>query len=187
MQEELDMSMDIAKESMEGTIDHLQKELVKIRAGKASPAMLNGMMVEYYGSPTPMSQVANISAADSKTLVIQPWEKSMLAAIEKSVFEANLGITPLNDGEVIRLSIPPMTEQRRKDLVKTSRGHGEDAKISLRSARQKAMEAIKSAVKDGYPEDAGKKMEGDVQNMINAFSKKIDALIDVKEKDIMTI
>jgi len=187
MQEEIDMLLEIAKESMDGSISHLQSELSKIRAGKASTKMLDGIKVDYYGSPTPLAQVANVSTADARTLVIQPWEKSMLGPIEKSIFEANLGLTPMNDGEVVRINIPPLTEERRKKLVKTARSEGENAKISIRSGRQKAMDGIKKAVKDGYPEDAGKKVEATIQTMTNNFGKKVDTIMESKEKDIMTV
>lgn len=187
MQEEIDMAMDILNESMESKLDHLNKELGKIRTGKASPSMLNGIMVDYYGSATPLNQVANVSASDSKTLSIQPWEKSMLGPIEKAIFEANLGFTPMNDGEMVRITLPPLTEERRRDLVKMAKASGEDTKVSMRSARQKAMDAVKSAVKNGYPEDAGKKTETDIQNIINASTKKVDEVVQSKESDIMTV
>lgn len=187
MQEEVDLLLEIAKESMGQSIGHLKHELSKIRAGKASTAMLDGIKVDYYGSPTPLSQVANVSTADAKTLVIQPWEKSMLAPIEKSIFEANLGLTPMNDGEMVRINIPPLTEERRKGLAKSAKKLGEDAKIGLRSARHKAMDGVKKAVKDGYPEDAGKKREGEIQDMTNSYGKKVDEMLVAKEKDIMTV
>lgn len=187
MQEEIDMAMDILNESMESKLDHLNKELGKIRTGKASPSMLNGIMVDYYGSATPLNQVANVSASDSKTLSIQPWEKSMLGPIEKAIFEANLGFTPMNDGEMVRITLPPLTEERRRDLVKMAKASGEDTKVSMRSARQKAMDAVKSAVKNGYPEDAGKKTETDIQNIINSSTKKVDEVVQSKESDIMTV
>lgn len=187
MQEEIDMAMDILNESMESKLDHLNKELGKIRTGKASPSMLNGIMVDYYGSATPLNQVANVSASDSKTLSIQPWEKSMLGPIEKAIFEANLGFTPMNDGEMVRITLPPLTEERRRDLVKMAKASGEDTKVSMRSARQKAMDTVKSAVKNGYPEDAGKKAETDIQNIINASTKKVDDVVQSKESDIMTV
>lgn len=172
---------------MDKTISHLQEELAKIRSGKASPAMLSGIMVSYYGAPTPMSQVANISTPDGRTLSIQPWEKSLLGEIEKAIFEANLGLTPMNDGEFVRISIPPMTEERRKELVKQAKALGEDAKVSLRNSRHKMMEFIKKEVKDGYPEDEGKKKEDNVQTQVTKFGKKIDDIISAKEKDIMTV
>ena len=187
MNEELEMSLEIAQESMSSSIEHLKKELLKINTGNASPAMVNDLMVDYYGSPTPLKQVANVSKSDAKTLVIQPWEKSMLAPIERSIFEANLGVTPMNDGELIRIIIPPLTEDRRRMLGKKAKSVGEDAKISIRNARRDAMDAIKKAVKNGYPEDAGKREESNVQESTNSFSKKVDDLVVAKEKDIMTV
>jgi ribosome recycling factor len=184
---EVNNTMQIAKESMQAAIDHLQFELTKVRTGKASPALLIDIAVNYYGAMTPLNQVASISTADARTIVIQPWEKKMLPTLEKAIFEANLGITPMNDGEVIRLSIPPLTEERRRDLVKQAKHLGEEAKISVRSARHKALDAIKKAIKDGYPEDAGKNKEGEVQDMVSDFTKKIDHLIEVKEKDVMHV
>lgn len=172
---------------MNGAMEHLQKELAKIRAGKASPAMLAGIKVEYYGTPTALSQVANVTTPDGRTISIQPWEKSLLANIEQAIFAANLGLTPMNDGEFVRISIPPLTEDRRKVLVKQSKQAGEDAKVSVRKARQKMMESIKNAVKDGFPEDMGKRKEEEVQKIVNSFGKKIDDLIKAKESDIMTV
>ncbi|MFZ2899554.1 MAG: ribosome recycling factor [Saprospiraceae bacterium] len=187
MQEDMQLQMEIVKEGMAGALEHLQRELTHVKAGKASPAMVDGLRVDYYGALTPLSQVSNISTSDAKTLVIQPWEKSLLAPIEKAIFEANLGVTPMNDGEVIRLVVPPLTEERRRDLVKRVKQFGEDAKVGIRSVRHKGMDAIKKAVKEGYPEDAGKKLEADVQKMVDDFIKKVDALVESKEKDIMTV
>jgi len=187
MIDDVNMAIEIAQESMGEAIERLHRELLKLRTGKASPNMVSDLLVDYYGSPTPLKQVANISKADVRTLTIQPWEKAMLGPIEKSIFEANLGITPMNDGEMIRISIPPLTEERRKDLVKKAKATGEDAKISIRNARKDAMETIKKSVKNGLSEDIGKGKEGDVQNATNNFSKKVDDLITAKEKDIMTI
>lgn len=187
MEEEIGMIMDMVKEGMDKSIEHLLQELKKIRAGKASPDMIAGVSVDYYGTPTPLKQVANITVADSRTLSIQPWEKSMLAPIEKGIFEANLGLTPMNDGEFVRINIPPMTEERRRELAKRVKATGEDCKVSLRSARREGMDGIKSSVKDGYSEDSGKRKEEEIQNMTNAFSKKVDELCDAKEKEIMTV
>ena len=187
MDEDLDLLLDMTKESMEGTLDHLQKELLKIRTGKATPAMLGGVMVEYYGSPTPLNQVANIGASDARTLSIQPWEKSMLGPIEKGIFEANLGLTPMNDGEVVRITIPPLTTERRQSLGKQVRAHGEDAKVSLRNVRRDAMESIKKEVKNGYPEDAGKRLEDQIDDLTKQYSGKVDKIVEVKEADIMTV
>jgi ribosome recycling factor len=175
------------KNGMDKAIDHLQKELVKVRAGKASPIMLDGILVNYYGTMTPLSQVSNISTPDSRTLSIQPWEKNMLGPIEKAIFEANLGLTPMNDGEFVRINIPPLTEERRKDLVKSTKKLGEDAKISIRDHRHKALEAIKKEVKDGFPEDAGKRVEKEVDDMTKSYNDKVDNMLKQKEKDIMTI
>ncbi len=185
--EEVNMAIEIAREGMDHALEHLNNELVKIRTGKASPAMLNGLLVEYYGSPTPLNQVANVATSDARTITIQPWEKKMLATIEQSIFAANLGLTPMNDGEIIRINIPPLTEERRKQLVKQAKQLGEECKISLRSSRHKAMDAIKKAVKDGYPEDAGKRREEEVDKLVHDYSEKIDHVVEVKEKDIMTV
>lgn len=173
--------------NMEQALEHLKTELSKIRAGKASPSMLSSIMVDYYGSPTPLMQVANVGTADSRTITIQPWEKNMLAHIERAIFEANLGLTPMNDGEFVRINIPPMTEERRVQLVKQSKGHGEDGKVSVRSARHKMIDFIKKEVKDGYPEDAGKRKEEQAEALTKKYYALIDALIEAKEKDIMTV
>lgn len=173
--------------AMEDSIEHLQKELATIRAGKASPNMLSGIIVPYYGAPTPLNQVANVSTSDSRTITIQPWEKNMLAPIEKAIFEANLGVTPQNNGEIVIINIPPLTEERRKELVKRSKSIGEDTKVGIRSARREAMDRIKKAVKAGFPEDAGKRKEDEVEKMTKDFVDRIDKLVENKEKDIMTI
>ena len=182
MQEDIDLILEMAQEGMHDSLDHLGQELKKIRAGKASPAVLEGVMVEYYGSPTPLKQVANVSTSDARTLVIQPWEKTMLAPIEKAIFNANLGFTPMNDGEVVRINIPVLTEERRREYVKRAKGYGEDAKVSIRNHRREAMDGVKKAVKDGYPEDAGKRVEGQVQDLTDKHSKKVEEMIDAKEK-----
>jgi ribosome recycling factor len=187
MAETLEGTIQHGKEQMDHTIDHLKKELTKIRTGKASAGLLDGLMVEYYGSNTPLQQVANVGVADARTVTIQPWEKSMLGKIEQAIFAANLGITPMNDGEIIRISIPPLTEERRKDLVKQAKKMGEEAKVALRNARHKVMEFIKKEIKDGYPEDAGKRLEAEVDKMLHVHSDAIDHLITAKEKDIMTV
>ncbi len=185
--EDVSTYVEMAKELMNDSLEHLKQELAKIRTGKANPSMLGGIMVPYYGSPTPLNQVANVGSADARTLTIQPWEKNMLAPIEKAIFEANLGLTPQNDGEIIRIPIPPLTEDRRKDLAKRAKALGEDAKVSIRNARREAMDGIKAAIKDGFPEDAGKRKETEIQELTNQFSHKADELIEAKEKDIMTI
>lgn len=187
MEEDLIKYFGQAHNLMADTLERLQKELLKIRTGKASPNLVTGLMVDYYGSPTPLGQVANVNAIDSKTITIQPWEKSMLGPIEQAIFAANLGITPQNNGESVLLNIPPMTEERRKDLVKSAKALGEDAKISLRNVRQKVMEKIKVAVKDGYPEDAGKGKEEEIQKKLKGFEQNIIDLLAQKEKDILTV
>lgn len=175
------------KEDIKKSLEHLASELTKIRAGKANPSMLNGIMVEYYGNPTPLSQVANLGTPDSRTISIQPWEKSLLGPIEQAIFAANLGITPMNDGEFIRITIPPLTEDRRKDLVKQAKGLGEDTKVSLRTIRNRMMDFVKKEVKDGFPEDAGKRTEGEIEDMIKTYTEEIHQMIDGKEKDILKV
>lgn len=176
-----------AKKYMDDALVHLDNELKKIRTGKASPSMLNGILVDYYDNPTPLSQVANVGVADAKTLTIQPWEKKMLSVIEQAIFASNMGLTPMNDGEIIRISIPPLTEERRKEMVKRAKALGEEGKISLRNARHKVMDFIKKEVKGGLPEDTGKDKEAEIQNIINDYGKRVDAMVAAKEKDVMTI
>ncbi len=185
--EEINTLMKDAKLGMDSAIEHLVFELTKVRTGKASPSLLIDIAINYYGSMTPLNQVASISTSDARTLVIQPWEKSLLGPIERALFEANLGITPMNDGEVIRLAIPMLTEERRKELVKVAKQLGEDAKISIRNSRHKALDGIKKAVKDGYSEDLGKCREAEIQDLVNEYSKKVDQLVEAKEKDVMTV
>lgn len=187
MADTIESTLASGKAEMEKAVDHLRSDLAKIRAGKATPAMLNGIMVDYYGNPTPLTQVANLGTPDSRTISIQPWEKNMLGAIEKSIFEANLGLTPMNDGEFVRIIIPPLTQDRRKQMAKQSKGYGDDAKVSFRNSRHKMLDFIKKEVKDGFPEDAGKKREDEVQAMVNAFSKTVDGILEAKEKDILTV
>lgn len=187
MEQTIESTIKEGKEEMDHALEHLRQELIKIRAGKASPSMLGGIMVDYYGNPTPLSQVANMNAPDSRTISIQPWEKSMLGYIEKAIFEANLGLTPMNDGEFVRITIPPLTEERRMQLVKQAKSLGEDTKISLRNSRHKMMDFIKKEVKNGYPEDAGKRKEGDVESMLKNHYAEVDKIIEAKEKDIMTV
>ena len=187
MAETVDSTIQHGSEQMDVAIDHLKRELTKIRTGKAATGMLDGLHVDYYGSSTPLHQVANIGIADARTITIQPWEKPMLAKIEQVIFAANLGITPMNDGEIIRISIPPLTEERRKDLVKQAKTMGEEAKVALRHARHKVIDFIKKEMKDGFPEDIGKRKEMEVDKMLHNHSETIDHLISAKEKDIMTV
>lgn len=187
MTEELQMIFDEVSEKMDKAIDRLTSELTKIRAGKASPAMLGGVMVDYYGSATPLSQVSNVSTPDAKTITIQPWEKQLLGDIEKAIFEANLGLTPQNNGESIMINVPPVTEERRFELVKKAKAEGEKAKVSLRNARKDANDNVKSEQKDGLSEDMAKDAEAKIQDLTNNYSSKIDALLAEKEKSIMVI
>jgi ribosome recycling factor len=187
MQEDIDIQVTISEEGMQGAIDHFQKELVKVRTGRANPSVLGGIMVDYYGSQTPMNQISNISAPDGRTLMIQPWERKMLDVIERAIINSNLGFAPQNNGEIIRISIPPLTEERRKDYVRRVKLLAEDARVSIRNSRRDLMEAIKEAVKNGYPEDAGKRMEGLAQNLTDKYAAEVDKLAEAKETDIMTI
>ncbi len=185
--EEVSKDMAEAKAQMEKALEHLNHELVKLRTGKASTALISDLMVEYYGTPTPLPQVANLQVGDSRTIMIQPWERNMLGSIERALINANLGITPANDGEVIRLSVPPLTEERRKELVKKAKQAGEESKVGVRTARHKALDHIKKAVKDGLPEDLGKRKETELQDLVNKFVEQTDQVVAAKEKEIMTI
>ena len=187
MEKYLSDILEEGKMSMEEAIEHLNNELMHIRAGKASPEMLSDVYVEAYGTKTSLQHVANISVVDSRTIAIQPWDKSQLKNIEHAIFASNIGITPMNDGEFIRLTVPPLTEDRRKQLVKVAKQYGEDTKVSLRSTRHKLLEAIKKEVKDGYPEDSGKRREKEVDDMTRDYYKKVEDLLDKKEKEIMTV
>ena len=172
---------------MQKAVDFLEESLANIRAGKASVNVLNGVFVDYYGSQTPVSGVASVTVPDAKTILIQPWDKNMIRLIEKAILDSNIGLTPSNNGESIRLSMPPLTEERRKELVKQSKGEAENARISLRNARRDAVEAFKKAVKEGMPEDEGKDGEAQVQKIVEKFNKAIDAAFEKKEKEIMTV
>lgn len=176
-----------ASQRMQRAIDHLEEELLNIRAGKASPNVLNGVMVEYYGSQTPISGAASVTVPDARTILIQPWDKKMIRTIEKAILDANIGLTPSNNGEQIRLTIPPLTEERRKGLVKQVRGEAETARISLRNARRDAVEAFKKAIKEGMPEDESKDGEAQTQKILEKFTKSLDAAVERKEKEIMTV
>lgn len=175
------------KEKMNKAIAHLEEELRNFRAGKANPAIFNNVMVDYYGSPTPVPQVASITVPDAKTILIQPWEKKMISNIEKAIFDANIGYTPVNNGEQIRINIPPLTEERRRELVKKAKAEGENAKLSVRSARRDVVDAHKKFQKDGLPEDVCKDAEANIQKETDLFNKKIDEIIAAKEKEIMTV
>lgn len=185
--EDLNRIMADAKLHMEKALEHLDHELAKLRTGKASTSLVSDLLVDYYGSPTPLPQVANLQVSDARTLLVQPWERNMLGPIERVLINANLGITPANDGEVIRLSVPPLTEERRKELVKKGKHSGEEAKVGVRNARHKALDHVKKAVKDGLPEDMGKRKEVELQDLVNKFVEQVDKVLAAKEKEIMTV
>jgi ribosome recycling factor len=179
--------VDAATTSMKKAMEHLESELTKIRAGKANPTMLDGIVVDYYGNPTPINQVGNLSAMDARTLTIQPWEKNMLQPIERAIIAANIGINPQNDGNIIRLFLPPLTEERRKELVKKSNGEGEQAKIAVRNIRRDAIEQIKKSQKEGLSEDAAKDGEAAMQAVTNNYISLIERYLATKEKEIMSV
>lgn len=180
-------TIEAAKTKMADSVKHLEEELKSYRAGKANVAVFNNVMVPYYGTPTPMPQVSSITAPDAKTMLIQPWERNMIAPIEKAIMDANLGFTPQNNGETIRINVPALTEERRKELVKKSKTAGEAAKVAVRNARRDAIEALKKLQKEGLSEDVEKDSESDVQKETDNFTKKIDAVLTEKEKEIMTV
>ena len=185
--EEINLILDDSKQAMEKSIIHLNLELGKIRAGRANPSMLDSVKVDYYGSLTPLSQIANISTLDSRTLTIQPWEKAMLEEITKTIMNANLGLNPQNNGEVILISVPILTEERRIDLVKRSKSEGEQAKISIRSQRKEANEMVRNLKEEGLSEDEIKTSEEEIQKLTDLFTRKVDELVDLKEADIMKV
>jgi len=187
MEEEARFCVEMAQERMDKAIRHLEDELIHVRAGKASPAILDGITVDYYGALTPLSQVSNIGTPDAKTIVVQPWEKSMLQVIEKAILYANIGLTPMNNGEIIRLNIPPLTEERRKNLVKQVKMLGENTKVSIRNARRDANDELKKMLKNGLPEDVEKESFEEVQQETDTFISKVDIIVAAKEKDIMTV
>lgn len=185
MGEEIQFIIDTAKEAMEHALQHLEKQLTNIRAGKASPSMLSPVMVDYYGTQTPLGQVANVNTLDGMTITVQPWEKSMLQEIERGIMIANLGFNPMNNGESIIINVPPLTEERRKELAKQAKAEAEDAKIGVRNARKEANNEIKKL--DDASEDQIKNTEMDIQDITDNYVKRIDEIYSVKEKDIMTV
>jgi ribosome recycling factor len=187
MTEELQLIYDELKQSNNKSLTHLENELLKVRAGKATPSMLTGVMVDYYGSPTPIQQVANINSMDARTLTVQAWEKNMLNEIAKGIMNANLGLNPQNNGEQLIIQIPPLTEERRRDLVKKAKAEGEHAKVGIRNNRKDALDMVRDLKNDGLSEDMVKDAENEVQNITNAFIKRVDDQVDAKERDIMTI
>ncbi|WP_299116182.1 ribosome recycling factor [uncultured Winogradskyella sp.] len=184
MNEEIQFIIDTAKEAMEGALKHLEKQLVNIRAGKASPSMLGSVMVDYYGSQTPLNQVANVNTPDGRTITVQPWEKSMLQEIERGIMIANLGFNPMNNGENIIINVPPLTEERRRDLAKQAKAEAEDAKVAIRNARKEANNDIK---KTDVSEDLQKNAEIDVQELTDKHVSTVDQILSAKEKEIMTV
>ncbi len=185
--EELEFYLEEAKDHMEKSLHHVSHMLAKIRAGRAMPSMLDGIMVEYYGNPTPINQVASVNTPDAKTLAIKPWEKTMISEIEKAIINSDLGLNPQNDGEIVRLNIPPLTEERRKDLVKQSRNEAEHGRVSVRNVRKDANDHIKKLLKESVSEDEVKKAENRIQELTDEYVKKIDELLANKEEEIMTV
>lgn len=187
MQEEIELCLEDAEDNMKGAISHLEKEFQKIRAGKASPAMLEGVIVDYYGVPTPIAQTANINTPDPRQIIVQPWDKTLLPLIDKAIQAANLGFNPTNEGEVLRINVPPITEERRKNLVKQAKTEVEKCKVSIRNARRLANDFAKSLEKDGLPEDESKKLQDKVQELTNSYTVIVDKLIAIKEEDVMKV
>jgi ribosome recycling factor len=187
MNEDVDLILEETKDRMQHALEHLEHELARLRAGRSNPALLDGITVDYYGVNSPLAQVSNINTPDPKTILIQPWEKTMLGIIEKAIMAANIGLMPVNNGEVIRINIPPLTEERRHQLVKQVRNEGETAKISVRNARKWANDELKQLLKDGLPEDMEKEAVENVQELTTSYSEKVDKVMAMKEKDVMTV
>ncbi|MDR3184730.1 MAG: ribosome recycling factor [Prevotellaceae bacterium] len=178
---------DAVKGKMQKALEHLEAAMLTVRAGKANPAVFNNVVIDYYGAPTPLPQVSSITSPDAKTILIQPWDKNMIAPIEKAIMAANLGFTPQNNGEHVRINVPPLTEERRKDLVKQIKAESETARISIRNARHEGVDLIKKYQKDGLPEDVAKDSESEIQKLTDQFNKKADEIFARKEKEIMTV
>lgn len=187
MNEDIELILEETGDRMEKAIEHLEHELARLRAGRANPALLDGIAVDYYGVNSPLNQVSNINTPDPKTILIQPWEKNMLGIIEKAIMAANIGLTPVNNGEVIRINIPPLTEERRHQLVKQVRNEGETAKISIRNSRKWANDELKALLKEGLPEDLEKEAVEKVQEMTHTSTGRIDKIMAVKEKEVITV
>ena len=187
MSDDLEFILEEARDGMKKAINHLESELIKIRAGKASPQMLDGLTVDYYGTPTALNQIGNVSAMDARTLTIQPWEKNMLQPIERAIINANLGVTPQNDGNIIRLFMPPLTEERRKEFVKRAGGEGEQSKVAIRSIRRDSIEQIKKLQKDGLSEDEAKDAEKEIQDITDKNISLVEKHLSAKEKEIMSV
>ncbi|MEI7499190.1 MAG: ribosome recycling factor [Bacteroidota bacterium] len=187
MNEEIEFTLEEAKEGMFLALQHLEKELQKIRAGKANTQMLDGVKIDYYGVMTPIDQTANISTPDARQIIVQPWDKSVLGLIDKAIQAANLGFNPRNEGEILRITVPPLTEERRRDLVKKAKTEAENGKISIRNIRRIANETAKKLKKDGVPEDEVERLETDIQKLTDEYISKVDKVLEIKEKDIMTV
>jgi ribosome recycling factor len=187
MSAEIDTIISDTGDSMHKALNHLEAELVKIRAGKANPSMLDGIVADYYGNPTAINQIANISILDARTISVQPWEKNMLQAIERAITMANIGINPQNDGNIIRLFLPPLTEERRKELVKKCNAEGEHAKIAIRNIRRDGIETIKKLQKDGLSEDISKDAEKEAQDLTDKYISLVEKHLEAKEKEIMAV
>ncbi|NLD62666.1 MAG: ribosome recycling factor [Bacteroidales bacterium] len=187
MTEELELFRDEAEERMDKAVQHLEYELSHLRAGRANPLLLDGISVEYYGTMTPLAQVSNINTPDAKSILVQPWEKNMLGVIEKAILAANIGMTPINNGEVIRINVPPLTEERRHQLVKQVKQEGETAKISIRSGRKWFLDELRTLLKEGLPEDEEKNGEKLIQEMTDKHIARVDKIVEAKEKEIMTV
>jgi ribosome recycling factor len=185
--EELEFYLEEAKDHMEKSVQHVSHALAKIRAGRAMPSMLDGLMVDYYGNPTPISQVASVNTPDAKTLAIKPWEKNMLSEIEKAIINSDLGLNPQNDGELVRLNIPPLTEERRKNLVKQTKSEAEHGRVSVRNVRKDAKDHLKKLLKEHVAEDEVKNAEDIIQDFTDGYIKQIDTLLEKKEEEIMTV
>lgn len=187
MTEETEFCLEEAREGMHDALVHLEKEFQKLRAGKATPQMLEGVRIDYYGVMTPIDQTANITTPDARQIIVQPWDKSVISLIEKAIMAANLGFNPKNEGEILRILVPPLTEERRRDLVKKAKSEAENAKISIRNIRRTANETAKQLKKDGTPEDEVDKLEADIQKVTDDYISKVDKILEAKEKDIMTV
>jgi len=187
MNELITLELEDCKEKMVKAVSHTESELTKIRAGKANPSMLDGIHVDYYGTATPLSQVSNVNTTDARTIIIQPWEKALLGTIEKAIIDSNIGLNPQNDGSIIRLIVPPLTEERRRDLVKKAKEETEKGRVAIRNIRKDINESIKKLKNDGASEDEIKIGEGEVQKLTDLYIAKVDQLAELKEKDIMTV
>jgi len=186
-EEEAELCIDIAKDKMQKAVEHLDNELRVLRAGRANPGMISGVMVDYYGTPTPLTQVASVGSPDARSIAIQPWDKKMIEPIEKAIMLANLGFNPQSNGETIRIIVPPLTEDRRRDLVKQVKHEGENARVSIRNARRDAIEEIKKLQKAGLPEDVSKNSEAEMQKITDGYNKRVEEHLDKKEKEILTV